>query len=732
MTWNVARKTPTAGRDYATWGAPLLLVLGLSLFHAVNNWIWLSKNLIPQGWDRIGALVNSLYYHRTLSHLSLQTLFRAITQDEYRPPLFGLTMAGMYRLFGVSADVAVMANVAYMVVLLAATYGIGLALGGRRLGLWSTALVAFIPLVFSMSRYSYSEFALTALVALSLCSLLASRRFEKKGWSVVLGASLGLGALTKQIFVIYVLGAVAVVFFQAGLPRRVWTRLRAGPHPRLRDVGLALGGGLLLAALWYWPNREAAQALAGGNWLFPIWWFLAAGAILFVLQPSSPETNLGACCFIALSAVSLWYLPHVIEFVKQILWLAWGVRDPRGRTVDFTDPTTYTAYLQSALYAFSPFYTLSLVLAALLSGWALLRQRRRPLPGRWWDWPWWAPLVTVLVAYAILSSSIYKENRAITPVLPLLGVMLVALLLRLPWRQLRLALLGLALLFGLVQFLAISYTRFHGLVDRTNFGRRILGQPGLFAQGQYLETPDSGGNDPRFWITGDVLQRVEAMRQRQGWDTLSLGVIAYSSHVHVGMLAYEQLLHYPAIQLDDPTQTFPQDSPYSMAFRYDYVLVLENKNRRPAVREGEQLILKERRAFFDQAFEEEVAYPLPDGSTAHLFRRRYRPAEAPDEASLYQAAGYIGERAKADDRTLVVPPDLMPPFLACYWGPAPLLTLAEARAQGSALAGHPHIFLVAGQGAGAEVDAFLEERYGPAMDSARFGDLQVTVYEPWK
>lgn len=719
-------------RNYAARQAPVLLVLGLSLFHAINNWVWLSKNLIPQGWDRIGALVNSLYYYNTLSRVSLPTLFKAITQDEYRPPLFGLSMAGMYRLFGVSADVAVMANVAYMVVLLGATYGIGLQLGGRQLGMWSTALVAFIPLVFSMSRYSYSEFALTALVALSLCSLLAGRRFEKKGWSVVLGASLGLGALTKQIFVIYVVGAVAVVFFQAGLPRKIWSRLRAGPRPRRREVGPALGGGLLLAILWYWPNREAVQALTGGNWLFPIWWFLTAGAIFFILQPSSPETNLGACCFVALSAVSLWYLPHAIEFVTQILWLAWGVHDPRGRRVDFTDPTTYTAYLQSALYAFSPFYTLLLVLAALLSGLVLLRQRRRLVPARWWDRPWWAPIVTVLVAYAILSSSIYKENRAITPVLPLLGVMLVALLLSLPWRRLRLALLGLAIFLGLVQFFAISYTRFHGLVDRTNFGRRIAGQPGLFAQGQYLETPDSGGNDPRFWITGDLLQRVEATRQRRGWDTISLGVIAYSNHLHVGMLAYDQLLYYPAVRLDDPTQTYPQDSPYSMAFRYDYLLVLENKNRRPAVREGEALILNERRAFFAQAFEEEATYPLPDGSTAHLFRRRYRPAQLPDEASLYQAAGYVKERAKADDLTMVAPPDLTPPFLACYWGPAPLLTLAEAQAQGLALAGHPHIFLVAGQGAGAEVGTFLEGRYGPAMDSARFGDLQVTVYEPWK
>ncbi len=721
----------TPSTRFARW-TPALLVLGLSLFHAVNNWIWLSKNLIPEGWDRIGALVNSLYYHRSLSGFSLQALFRAVTQDEYRPPLFGLSMAMMYRLFGVSADVAVMANVIYMVVLLAASYGIGVRLGGRQLGMWSSVVVALIPLVFAMSRYSYSEFALTALVALSLCSLLASQRFERKSWSLVLGGSLGLGLLTKQIFVVYLLGAVGVAFLQAGLPRRLWLRLRAGPRPRWQEVGLALGGGLLLSALWYFPNREAVQAWAGGTWLFLVWWVLVAGAIFFAVQPSSPETNFLACCFVALSLASAWYLPHVVEFVRQILWLAWGIRDPRQRTVDFSDPATYTAYLQSALYAFSPVYTLLLLLAAAVVGLTALWQRRRLLPARGWNWPGWTLVGSLLIAYAILTTSIYKEHRAITPLLPVLGVMLAGVLLALPWRRLRLAILGLVVTFGLVQFLAISYTGFHGLVDRTTFGRRILGQPGLFAQGQYLETPDSGRNDPRFWITGDVLQRVEATRQRQGWDALSLGVIAYSSHMHVGMLAYEQLLHYPAIRLDDPTQSYPHDSPYSTAFRYDYVLVLENKNRRPAVREGEMLILKERRSFFDQAFEEEATYPLPDGSIAHLFRRRYRPAEEYDASSLYQAAGYVSQTAKADDLVMVAPPDLTAGFLAYYWGPAPLLSLGQAQAQGLALAGHPHLFLVAVQGSEEEVHTFLQERYGPAMEGAPFGELQVTVYEPWK
>ncbi|MGD8515736.1 MAG: hypothetical protein PVG54_02125, partial [Anaerolineae bacterium] len=71
---------------------PAVLVAGLTLFHAINNWIWLDKNVMTRGWDRIGSLVNSLYYHQTLSEPSLPALFNATIQDAFRPPLFGLSM----------------------------------------------------------------------------------------------------------------------------------------------------------------------------------------------------------------------------------------------------------------------------------------------------------------------------------------------------------------------------------------------------------------------------------------------------------------------------------------------------------------------------------------------------------------------------------------------------------------------------------------------------------------
>jgi hypothetical protein len=707
------------------WG-PALLVLGLSLFHGINNWIWLSKNVMTRGWDRMNALVNSLLYHQTLSAFSLQALFKATVQDEIRPPLFGLSMAAMYGPFGVSQDVAVMVNAVYMFVLLAASYGIGSRLGGRRLGMLSAILVSLIPLLFAMARYSYFEFSLAAIGFLSIYLLLASERFEKRGFSVLLGLSLGAGLLIKRTFPVFVIGALSVVALQAGLPRKFWTRLRALPRLRWRDVGLAVAGGLLLSALWYFPNRDIAQTLPAGPWLFPLWWAMATATIYVLLQPASTGTNFLSCCALATSLASLWYLPH-FDFVGRALRAGWGVADPRGRGVDLLSLVTYTDYLESIVDGFSPFYSLLLLLGVgLLLAYAIWH-RRRPVPKPWWDWGWWPILASLVVAYAILSTSIYKEPRAITSLLPYLGVILAGVLLALPWRPVRTALIALAIGFGVVQFFAISYTETHWLVEGTRFGKVVLGQRGVFAQGPYLEVPDSGLNDPGYYIAEDVLRQVEAGRQREGWETLSLGILAGSSHVHAGMFAYDQLLSYPAIQVENPVQAYPQESPYSMAFRYDYVLVLDEGSRGEAMQEAVRLILDERRSLFDRAFELEKVYSLPDGSEAYLFRRRYRPTAVYSDSSLYELAGVLHEEVTSEDLIVVHPPGLLNGLLETYWGAAPVVPSAEW----ASLEERPRrVFLVTAQEADgtAQIEA-LFDAYGPPTQDLAFGELRLAVFE---
>jgi 4-amino-4-deoxy-L-arabinose transferase-like glycosyltransferase len=189
------------GRE-AVWArvAPGLVVAGLVLFHAINNWIWLLENVTWTGWDKARHLAWSLQYNYLLGQFSLRSLFQVMVSDAIRPPFFAASASILYALFGRSADVATMVNVIYMAITLSATYGVGRRWGGRWSGLVSVVLLAFFPMFYAMSRYFYLEFALTAMVTLNVYLLLATDGFRRRGFSLLFGLSLGLGMLTKRTF----------------------------------------------------------------------------------------------------------------------------------------------------------------------------------------------------------------------------------------------------------------------------------------------------------------------------------------------------------------------------------------------------------------------------------------------------------------------------------------------------------------------------------------------------
>jgi hypothetical protein len=231
--------------------APWLLILGLVAFHAANNWIWLTKNSVIPGWDRPAHLGRSLAYYETLTPLSWQGLFQASLQDPIRPPLFFASATPLYWAFDLSPDVAVMVNVVYWLILIGSVYGFGAHLRGPGLGTWGAVLTALVP----------------------------SDGFRRRGSALAFGVALGLGMLTKRTYAVFVVVPVAVAILRSGVFRALWDRLRGGLRVSFSGLLIALGGGVALAGLWYFPNRTVAQDLTLGLWLFPVWAALIAATI---------------------------------------------------------------------------------------------------------------------------------------------------------------------------------------------------------------------------------------------------------------------------------------------------------------------------------------------------------------------------------------------------------------------------------------------------------------------
>lgn len=700
----------TSGSRDRGWLAtlyPWALIGGLVLFHAVNNWRWLAENVTLTGWDRPRHLAISLSYARTLSTVTIQSLFNVMVSDPIRPPLFPASATPLYWLFGWSSDVATMVNVGYMAVALAATYGIGRRWGGRRLGLLSATLLALFPMFYAMSRYFYIEFALMAMVALTVYLLLATDGFRRWGVSLLFGLALGLGLLTKRTFIVFAVGPLLVALLASGLWPALRQRLQRRPRIYWQRAALAVLGGLALAATWFFPNREMARTLILGDALLFIWWALAAWTLYFISLPPAPLSNATSALSLGGTIASAWYLARV-EFIQRMMLYGYGVNDPRGRALDLDNLVPYLYYIRKLANEHLSLTFFVLLLAAVVAavvvyGW---RQGFRQQALRQVRLEGWAVVAWVVGAWLLLTFSIYQETRAFTPVLPAVALIFGACLLKLPWRWLRAALLAFLLAFGLLQFCILSYEPIHRLLPPRIFTLPFWGQTSLIAQGNYLDLPDEGPTDQGYWVQPDILQRIEEQRLALGRESMSLGLLARTRQINTGAFIYLILVDYPHLRVEALLEPMDQTTPYSSLFDHDYVAVKRvNSGAKPIQEQLIGGILGGAERVFDQAFELETCYPLPDGDSLYLYRQRYHlPADYPVEYVTHLAKT-LGDRTRAGDAILVTPPALGSLFIANYTGPATVLLLPASEEEWAEVgAHHRRLFMVVGDAQAGQIE----------------------------
>jgi 4-amino-4-deoxy-L-arabinose transferase-like glycosyltransferase len=714
--------------------APWLLVGGLVLFHGVSNWIWLTENVTSTGWDKPRHLARSLHYTEMLSPITIRSLFEVTISDPVRPPLFPASAGIMYKLFGRSDDVATMVNVIYLTIALAATYGLGQRWGGRRLGLISVLLLACFPMFYAMSRYFYLEFALTAMVTLTVFLLMATDGFQRRGVSLLFGLSLGLGLLTKRTFVAFTFGPVIVAILASGLLPALWQRLKQRPHVYWKNALLALVGGLAVAALWYLPNRETVHNLILGDALFVVWWMLAALTLYFATLPSAPLANALSAVFLAAGLASNWYLAR-IEFLQRVALYGYGIDDPRGRALQLDNLDTYLYYVRKLVNEhLSPIPFLVLLVVLIVAVVVTVRRQgsvQRAL--RQIRPEGWAVLAWAGGGYAVLTLSIYQETRALIPVLPALALLFGAALLKLPWRRVRWGLLVLLVAFGLLQFWVVSYEPLYQLLPPRRLDLPFWGRTSLLAQGTYIQLPDEDKTDRGYWIHPDILQRMEQRRQLLGYESVSLGMLVNTTQINAGPFNYLILTEYPHLSVESLIVRFDETSPYRRLFAHDFVAVKRiNAGINPSQEKLIQDILDAPPELFAQVFELESAYPLPDGDTVHLYRQRNPlPADYPVEY-VTDLAGSLGDRTRAGDAILLTPPGLASPFVAHYSGAAEIyLAPATEEELADIAAQHGRIFLVLGDEAAGEVQGLAQEwlnRHGFRAAHEWAGSLQLLTY----
>jgi hypothetical protein len=698
--------------------AILGMLLGLVIFHAANNWRWLTANVTLLGWDVPSHLGTSYIYDGLLRPLTPKTLFAAIAWHPNRPPLYFLSALPLYRLFGLSADVGTMINVLYLAILFGSVYGIGRRLGGRRVGLLATFVIATLPMIYAISRYFYLELALTAFVALSVYLLLASNGFENRALSLLFGLSLGLGLLTKRTYLVFIFAPLCVVVVRSGVLKSLEQRLRTGHRPEIKGVLLALGIGLALAIAWYLPAREIASQLLLGVWLIPLWTILIATTIYLARLTPGPDTNLLSALSLGATLGSLWYLPR-ITFIQRLLRFGFGVNDPWERSANLDRLGTYIYFLEQLIKEHvSPVFFVLLVVAVLSLLLYLWRSRDVWGTLRRAGDAWWATAFWLVGSYLLLTLSIYRKSRGITPVLPALALILAAGVFKLPWKRVITLLVALIVGWGLLQFVALSFEGPHRLTERITFSLPVLGGSSLFAQGGAHSLPDEAETDRDYWVVPDILQFVDTERKAMGAGQTELGVLVNNEHVNPDLFGLLALQDYPGVQVRNLARSGIADSITTHLFEYDYLVMIEENYK--WIDEAARTTLRhldESPGLFEAAFELAGAYPLPDGDTVLLYHKVQPPETGHDLTDYQVLAERLTALARGSDAILLVPPDQVEMVGRTYDGSStPYLLPREVPVEPEGtvhmleemVSRHPIIFAIFREEQGVDPDRFVE------------------------
>ncbi len=400
-----------------------------------------------------------------------------------------------------------------------------------------------------------------------------------------------------------------------------------------------------------------------GGWIFPIWAVLVAITIYLLLRPSGPDVNFLSAVSLGAVVGSTWYLANT-GFAQRMLLFAYGVNDPRGRTIKVGSLHTYTEYLVTLINQhISLSVTILLILAALALGIGLLRGKSSLAALRRIRSGWWAVVLWLVGPYVVLTMSIYHETRAITPVLPAIALLGAGLILKIPWRSVRTVLIVVLMLFGIVQFYAVSFEPLHGLVETTSLQLPFLGNTGLLGRGGYLQVPDAAATDSGYWIEPDVLERMEKERLAHTWESASLGLLVNAKQINFEHFAYLTLAdgYYPQITVERLARAHGPEPVYPRLFQHDYVLVKRDNDAVDADSQAViEQILDEPATLFQQAFTLDMSYPLPDGDTVYLYRRLERPPGGVAADLSPDLAQALNAMAGEGSAVVMIPPNLVP------------------------------------------------------------------------
>ncbi len=234
----------------------LYVLLIIILYFSFSEILWLNKDNYPTAWDDSWNLLASNYYYQTLigaehrSPAEFGNSFPAFWPAiRAYPPLFRLSSVPLYLIFGFSPDIGIATNIFFYLILILCTFSLTKKLANKNAALFSCFLVSTMPLLAGLARVYLLDFALTAIVLLSILLLFKTESFTNRKYSLLFAIFFGLGLLVKLQHLIFVL-PVTLFLIAISIKRKNWSTKQT------KNIILVLIISILIFSPWALNNLE--------------------------------------------------------------------------------------------------------------------------------------------------------------------------------------------------------------------------------------------------------------------------------------------------------------------------------------------------------------------------------------------------------------------------------------------------------------------------------------------
>jgi 4-amino-4-deoxy-L-arabinose transferase-like glycosyltransferase len=209
-----ARSRLQTARDWrptpAAW-----TIAGTVAFLLVTVW-WLANDSRVPSFDPAAHIFRSLQYADAFRAGDLTEWFTSYQTPGYPPLVYVLGAFTSLTLGDSVPKFVLVENLVFVPLLTLGAYQTGKLAYNARAGMWAALFLLGTPLIIAQAHVFMLDMPQTAMVAMTAWGLVASQRFARTGVSFWAGVALGLGMLSKNIFLFAFAGFVVVMLLRGG------------------------------------------------------------------------------------------------------------------------------------------------------------------------------------------------------------------------------------------------------------------------------------------------------------------------------------------------------------------------------------------------------------------------------------------------------------------------------------------------------------------------------------